>query len=174
MRSLMKSSLFPLAILFTAVLLLQACGGDDPITGPNFDTVPEPYDLTQADTTYTKDGGVEIYVIERGNGPFEVIARDQISVKYTGRTIDGEVFESSFANGNEFPAIITNLRPVSTENQRPQVEGFRRGLLGMVEGEKRTIIVPPSLGYDSSRVGVNGIDLRGDTLRYDVELVGIQ
>jgi FKBP-type peptidyl-prolyl cis-trans isomerase len=43
----------------------------------------------------------------------------------------------------------------------------------MKEGEKRVIIVPPALGYSDNRPGVNGIDLRDETLRYDVEITGL-
>lgn len=175
MNSFIKLSFLQIAIVLTAVLFLQACGDDnDGPTGPDFSTVPEPYDLSQADTTYTKEGGVEIYVIEEGDGAFEVIPRDQIGLKFTGRVLDGQIFNSSYRNGNESSVLITNLRPVRVGQQPPQVEGFRRGLLGMVEGEKRVIIVPPSLGYDDSNPGVNGFDLREKTLRYDVELTGIQ
>lgn len=180
MRFLKKSSFFHLVLFFSAVFLFQACG-DDPLSNNrelDFSTVPDPYDLSQADTSYTKEGGVEIYVIEEGEGPFEVIERDQISLYYTGRTTEGEIFESTYANGNEQPALIQNLTPVSKQGPQqtipPQVEGFRRGLLGMQEGEKRVVIVPPELGYSDSNPGTNNMDLRDKELRYDVELVGIQ
>lgn len=175
MNSFIKSSFLQIAIVLTAVLFIQSCSDDNNRpTGPDFSTVPEPYDLSQADTTYTKEGGVEIYVIEEGHGAFEVIPRDQIGLKFTGRVLDDYIFDSSYENGNVNPVLITNLKSVTVGRQSPQVEGFRRGLLGMVEGEKRVIIVPPSLGYDDSNPGVNGFDLRGETLRYDVELTGIQ
>lgn len=175
-----KSFFFQLTIILSAVLLFQSC--DDDPTRPSreldFSTVPDPYDLSEADTSYTKEGGVEIYIIEEGDGPFEVVSRDQISLYLTGRTSDGEIFKSTYANGNEQPAIISNLTTASKEGPQgsipPQIEGFRRGLLGMHEGEKRVIIVPPELGYDDSNPGENGMDLRGEELRYDVELESIQ
>lgn len=180
MKLFSKSLFLQLVILLSAVLILQSCG-DDPLRNSrerDFSTVPDPYDLSQADTSYTKEGGVEIYVIEEGEGPFEVIERDQITLYYTGRTSEGEIFQSTYANGNEQPAVIQNLTPVPKRGQQqtipPQVEGFRRGLLGMHEGEKRVIIVPPELGYSNSNPGTNNMDLRDKELRYDVELVGIQ
>lgn len=175
MNFLSKTLFLQVSIILSAVFLLQSCG-DDP-TQPretDFSTVPDPYDLSEADTSYTKEGGVEIYVIEEGEGPFEVVSRDVITLYYTGRTSEGEIFESTYANGNEQPASIRNLTPVSNEQQSSQVEGFRRGLLGMKEGEKRVIIVPPELGYDDSRPGTNNMDLRDEELRYDVELESIQ
>jgi FKBP-type peptidyl-prolyl cis-trans isomerase len=179
MRFFAKSSLFQVVVILSTLLFLQSCGDDNSPTNtdPDFSTVPDAYNLSENDTTYVKDG-VEIYVIEKGYSEFEVLPRDQIFLKYTGRIFDdgsgkGQIFESTYAGGNEEDALITNLRPIATSQQAPQIEGFRRGLLGMKEGEKRVIIVPPSLGYDDSRIGINGIDLRGKTLRYDVELTGI-
>jgi FKBP-type peptidyl-prolyl cis-trans isomerase len=173
MRLSLKSIFTNLAIFLSALFFLQACGNDGR-SGPDFSTVPPPYDLATADTSYTKDGGLEIYVIEKGNEIFTVGKRDAIRVKFTGRRIDGKIFRSSYANGSDLPELIGNLRTVVTNAQAPPVEGLRRGLLGMTEGEKRVIIVPPSLGYGDSRSGVNGVNLSGDSLRYDVELVSIQ
>lgn len=182
MRFFKKSSLVIFTIFIAIVFLFQACDDDNNNrpTGHDFSNVPEPYNLANADTSYVKEGDVEIYIIEEGICPSgvedfcTVTPRDRIAVKYTGRIFDdGTVFESTFANGNDQPAIITNLTPNATQQQAAQIEGFRRGLLGMKVGEKRVIIVPPSLGYDNSRPGVNGIDLRDKTLRYDVELINL-
>jgi FKBP-type peptidyl-prolyl cis-trans isomerase len=49
----------------------------------------------------------------------------------------------------------------------------------MVEGERRTIVVPPSQGYTddfvstTGRSSENGVSVQGKTLIYDVELVNI-
>ena len=43
----------------------------------------------------------------------------------------------------------------------------------MQEGEKRTVVIPPELGYGESQEGTNGFDLRNDTLVFDIELVEI-
>ncbi|MEL7834016.1 FKBP-type peptidyl-prolyl cis-trans isomerase [Fodinibius sp. Rm-B-1B1-1] len=182
-----KSPLLFFALLLSTTLAFQACNDNNNRrpTGPDFSTVPESYDLSNADTTYTKEGGVEIYVIEKGDCPggieeyCTVTSRDQIGLKYTGRIFeggsgDGEIFESTYADSNTSSALISNLTPNSTSQQSAQIEGFRRGLLGMKQNEKRVIIVPPSLGYNDNRPGVNGMDLRDETLRYDVELTGIQ
>ena len=185
MRFFKTSSILLLALLISSAFLIQGCGDDNnQPTGPDFSNAPDPYNMSDADTTYTKEGGVEIYVIEEGVCPggneefCTVEPVDQISLKYTGRIFDGgtgegEIFETTYVDSTGSSAIITNLTPNSTSQQAAQIEGFRRGLLGMKEGEKRVIIVPPSLGYSDNRPGVNGIDLRDETLRYDVELTGL-
>lgn len=182
MRFFKKSTLLILPLFLSALLLFQACDDDNRgPTAPDFSSAPEPYDLADADTSYTIEGDVEIYIIEEGLCPSEneefctVTARDQISLKYTGRILDDEtIFETTYANDNTEPVVIRNLTSNPTDQQAAQVEGFRKGLLGMKAGEKRVIIVPPSMGYDDSNPGVNGFDLRDETLRYDVELTGIQ
>lgn len=182
MRFFKKSTLLTLSLLLSALFLFQACDDNNNVpTAPDYSNAPEPYDLANADTSYTIDGDVEIYIIEEGVCPSEeeefctVTERDQISLKYTGRILDDEtIFETTYANDNDDPVIISNLTSNPTERQSAQVEGFRKGLLGMKAGEKRVIIVPPSMGYDDSNPGVNGMDLRDETLRYDVELISIQ
>lgn len=181
MRSLIKSSFFQLAIIISALVLFQACG-DSPTRHRLVYTPPAPYDISQSDSSYTTDDGLQVYIIEEGYGPYEVISRDQVSAYYTGRIIKngeiGEVFESTYRNGVDTPGILRNLTtsPISGASGRtisPLIEGFRRGILGMKEGEKRVIIIPPSLGYGDSRKGTNGYDLRNDTLRFDIKIDAI-
>lgn len=148
-----------LAILFISVFLFQACGNP---TGPNYDTVPPPFEYEQADSSYISEDGLQIYIVEEGDGPFELNARDQISLFYTGRKADGEIFESTYTNGVESPGIMEDLSSL--------IEGFRRGLMGMQEGEKRTIVIPPHLGYENAQRGDRGYELRNDTLIFDIEL----
>lgn len=158
--------------LATTILILAGCDGGT--TGPDFSTVPPPFDTTQAVNVIDGEDGLKIYVIAEGGGPFEVVVRDQIRIFITGRRTDGTVFTSSYSNNSTSPTQFSDLTPnraVSGFTRITLVEGLRRGLLGMKEGEKRTIVVPPELGYqDLSSPGVNGFNLRNDTLVYDVEL----
>ena len=171
---------FASLLLFCApALLLNAC--DDNSIGPDFSAAPPPFDRSEAISDTTIEGGTQIFVLEEGAGLFNVISRDQIQVRYTGRTAEGEIFFTSYRQdsptGNT--AILRNLTPVQSGNTRPLVEGLRKGLLGMKEGEKRIIEVPPSMGYNETyvrktgQVGQNGVTLTDKTLIYDVELVTI-
>lgn len=177
--SFLKSSFFQLVLFLAAILFIQGCE-DDPLNNSrelDFSDAPDPYELSQADTSYTMENGVEIYIIEEGNTPFETVSRDEITLYFTGRKSDGEIFDSSYLNGSEQPNPIhlSSVRKAmenipQNDPVPPQVEGYREGLIGMKEGEKRVIIVPPSLGYDDDNPGINSFDLRDETLRYDVEL----
>jgi len=164
-----------LLIVILALVALQSCG-EDP-SGPDFTTAPPPYDTTNAINTITSDDGLIIYQIQEGYSAFEVVSRDQVRIRFTGRTEDGRIFDSSFTNGFTTPRTFSNLTPVPISGGfgpiSPLIDGFRRGILGMKEGEKRTVVIPPELGYGESQEGTNGFDLRDDTLIFDIELVEI-
>ena len=62
---------------------------------------------------------------------------DKVKVHYTGRYEDGKVFDSS-----------TDREPLDVEVGAAQViKGFEDALLGMREGEKKTISISPEEGY---------------------------
>lgn len=180
MTSLKKLILLYFLPLFTSLILFQACGdGPSYYRQPEL-TPPEPYDTTQALSDSTTEEGLVIYFIEEGHGRSDkkVEARDQIYVRYTGWTEDGEAFDSSYRDSSQAPSSFQNLTPVpktssNGQNISPLIEGFRLGMLGMTEGEKRTLIIPPELGYGDPNQNSRGGDLEDKTLRFDVELVTI-
>jgi FKBP-type peptidyl-prolyl cis-trans isomerase len=51
------------------------------------------------------------------------------------------------------------------------IKGWDQGLEGACVGEKRTLRIPPSLGYGSS--GAGGVIPGGATLIFDTEMMGI-
>ena len=62
-----------------------------------------------------------------------------ISLNYTGKFDDGHVFDSSLQEGRS---------PLSTVlGNGNLIPGFEKGLLGLKEGEKKTIEVEPTEGY---------------------------
>ncbi len=62
---------------------------------------------------------------------------DKVKVHYTGRFEDGRVFDSSIER-----------EPLDVEIGGAQViKGFEDGLVGMQEGEKKTISISPEEGY---------------------------
>ena len=164
-----------LTFIITALVTLQSCS-DNP-AGPDFSAAPPPYDISSAVRDSTTPDGLTFYVIREGYGAFQVVSQDQVRVRFTGRTTDGKIFDSSYRNGFTGARTFQNLTPipitVGFSTVQPLVDGFRRSIIGMRPGEKRTAIVPPSLGYGDAREGTNGFDLRNDTLIFDIELVEI-
>lgn len=173
-----KHQFIPLLTVAFALLMLQACGDDSRnVFEPDYSEAPAPFDTTEyvnKDTIHHNDGQVILYIIQEGGSQDSVIYRDEIAVRYTGRTTDGEIFESSYRNGSQAPRTFQNLTPEPKGNVSPLIDGFRMGLLGMHEGEMRTIVIPPSLGYGENDDPQRASGLENETLIFDVELVEIR
>jgi FKBP-type peptidyl-prolyl cis-trans isomerase SlpA len=69
----------------------------------------------------------------------KVDVNSTVTVNYTGKLEDGSVFDSSLNEGRE---------PLSaTLGQGSLIPGFEKGLVGMEEGEKKTINIPATEAY---------------------------
>ena len=86
-----------------------------------------------------------------------------VSVLYTGMLPDGTVFDASVRHGNE-PFVFTL-------GGGQVIAGWDQGLVGMKEGGKRRLIIPPAMGYGSQDLGVIPPN---STLIFDVELLQVQ
>jgi FKBP-type peptidyl-prolyl cis-trans isomerase len=111
--------------------------------------------------TETKPNGLKITYVATGEG---AKAGDNVSVLYTGKLQDGTEFDSSAKHGNEPIDFILGKGMV--------IKGWDEGLQGMQVGEKRTIVIPPTLGYGEQ--GAGGVIPPNATLTFDVELVALR
>lgn len=103
----------------------------------------------------TTDDGLSYKVLKQGTGA-TATDDDRVVVRYTGKLIDGEVFDSN-------DSIAFSPRGV--------VPGFAEGLKMMNKGSKMTLYIPGDLGY-----GVQGGGEKikpGATLVFDVEVLDI-
>ncbi len=98
-----------------------------------------------------EEGKVQYVVSEKGNGA-EVEAHFSPLIRYTGKYLDGSVFGSS---KEEEMISLDEIIP-----------GLKAGLLGMREGEKRTVYIHPDFAY-----GTNGYLPPNSLLTFDVEVV---
>jgi FKBP-type peptidyl-prolyl cis-trans isomerase 2 len=75
---------------------------------------------------------------ERSSSTVEAVKKgDQVRVNYTGRSEDGQVFESS-----------VGLIPLSfTIGAGEVVKGFEDAVIGMYPGERKTVTVDPEDGF---------------------------
>jgi len=87
---------------------------------------------------------------------------DKISVHYRGTLqSDGTKFDASYDRGSPFSFKLGGGQVI---------KGWDQGLLDMCIGEKRTLTVPPELGYGQRSMGPIPA---GSTLKFETELVGI-
>lgn len=82
-----------------------------------------------------------MYMIEKqGSGTMHPLPGSQATVHYTGKLLDGTVFDSSYQRNQPAKFEVGSL-----------ISGWNETLQLMKKGEKRLVIIPPELGY-----GVNG------------------
>ncbi|TNE69723.1 hypothetical protein EP331_13815 [bacterium] len=153
--------------VISLVLFVVSCDDETYIYEPDFSTVPEAF-VVDENTKVTLSNGLIYYDVEVGTGAFTVNLRDVVQVYYTGRKTNGEIFDSSYKDGITTPAYmdISAVSPYSGKFNL--IEGFRYGLNGMKEGGKRTVVIPPDLGY-----GGTTNTLANDTLVFDLEVFKI-
>ncbi|WP_340102730.1 FKBP-type peptidyl-prolyl cis-trans isomerase [Rhodohalobacter sp. 8-1] len=174
------SSVITITATIVILTIMSGCTTDSGFTiqEPTFENVPPPFDISNVEEEPVVDG-ITKYTVEEGSGEDQVVIRDQIVMFLTLRTIDGTIIYSSYQNDNSDPIqstiqSITTPRPPNIVRNfafdRARTDGLRKGLIGMREGEKRVIIVPPDQGFAPIGAGSVNDPYREDTLRYDVEL----
>lgn len=106
--------------------------------------------------------GLEYVETQAGTGA-QAKAGDTVRVHYTGKFLDGKVFDSSVSRGEplEFPLGRGRV-----------IKGWDEGIALMKVGGKATLTIPPQLAYGES--GAGGVIPPNATLLFDVELVGIK
>ncbi|MGI9527184.1 MAG: FKBP-type peptidyl-prolyl cis-trans isomerase [Weeksellaceae bacterium] len=110
----------------------------------------------------TTPSGLAYKVIQEGTGD-KVEIGDVVKVKYTGKTIDGKVFDST-DQGNNGEAIEFPLQ------QGGLIPGWIEGLQLMSKGGKYELYIPSELGYGNQ---ASGAIEPGSTLIFDIEVVDI-
>ena len=94
-------------------------------------------------------------------------AGNKVSVNYTGWLYDngakGKKFDSSLDRGQPFQFTL---------GAHQVIAGWDEGVAGMKVGGKRTLIIPPELGYGAR--GFGAVIPPNATLIFDVELVQVQ
>lgn len=105
------------------------------------------------------ESGLQYEVLESGKGDSPK-ASDNVEVHYTGKLIDGTVFDSSMERGVPASFGVTQVIP-----------GWVEALQLMHEGDKWRLYIPSDLAYGPN--GAGGVIGPNMTLIFDVELLRV-
>ncbi len=107
----------------------------------------------------TTASGLQYEVIKEGDGP-QPTAADQVVVHYTGKLIDGTVFDSSEERGTPATFGVSQVIP-----------GWVEALQLMKAGSTWRLFIPSALAYGPQ--GAGGVIGPNQTLVFDVTLIEV-
>ncbi len=110
-------------------------------------------------TTKPKESGLYYIEVKKGSGLKPNEGRN-VTVKYKGKFLNGEVFEES--DSFSFPFGSQDI-----------IKGWNEGIGYMRKGGKATLIIPSSLAY-GPRGDQSGTIPKYSTLIFDIELLNVQ
>lgn len=131
-------------------------------SGPDqeMNLLQEYLELTNTRVTPTESG---LYYIEKKKGTGKrAVPGSRLTVHYTGKTIDGKVFDSSLNRGNPLVFVL---------GQGQVIKGWDEGFAFMSEGTQARLIIPSDLAY--GKEGYRDIILPYSTLVFDVEVIRV-
>ena len=155
-----------------AALVLVACGRNEKAAeapAAASDLAPAAPTATPSDIQGASDMALQKTDLTPGNGA-EIKSGQTALVHYTGWLYEsgapdhkGKQFDSSLGGEPfEFQLGAGHVIP-----------GWDQGVVGMKEGGKRNLVIPPDMGYGARGAG-QGLIPPGATLVFDVELVEIR
>jgi FKBP-type peptidyl-prolyl cis-trans isomerase len=111
--------------------------------------------------TPTADG---LYFMKTVSGSGKVIKTgSKVAVHYTGKLIDGSVFDSSIESGTPYEVTV---------GQGQVSPGWEKALLLMRGGDKATVLIPSKLAYGSR--GADYVIPPYTPLIFDMEIVSVE
>ena len=113
-------------------------------------------------TEVTMQDGLKYTDDQVGTGAVATAGKTAV-VHYTGWLLDGTKFDSSRDRNQPFSFPL---------GAGQVIKGWDEGVVGMKVGGKRTLIVPPALGYGAR--GAGGVIPPNATLKFEVELLDVR
>ncbi|HZQ60775.1 MAG TPA: FKBP-type peptidyl-prolyl cis-trans isomerase [Casimicrobiaceae bacterium] len=107
--------------------------------------------------------------VKQGTGE-EAVPGKVVVVHYTGWLYDAAAADQ---HGAKFDSSVDRGQPFSFKLGGGQViKGWDEGVAGMKVGGKRTLVIPPEMGYGAR--GAGGVIPPNATLVFDVELLDVR
>lgn len=116
-------------------------------------------DNATADGVVTTPSGLQYKILEEGTGSTPG-PEDMVRVHYSGKTIDGNQFDSSYDRGEPAQFRVNNV-----------IRGWVEGLQLMKEGSKMMLYIPYDLAYGER--GAGNVIKPFETLVFEVELLEV-
>ena len=152
----MKKSTLMASALMIAMLAITGCKADSKTSTKETAMTQNVTELVKNDT-----------VIGEGR---EAEAGFNVTVHYTGWLYDPSKADGK---GTKFDSSLDRHEPfVFFLGGGQVIQGWDEGFAGMKVGGKRTLIIPPHMGYGVH--GAGGVIPPNATLIFDVELLGIK
>ena len=151
----------------TFITLLTGCSMNTP-------TTPAPSASSTAPALVYPSAVTELAKLDTVVGTGTVAAVGSATrVHYTGWLFVPGANGAAGTKGNKFDSSLDRNEPFEfTIGQRRVIGGWEQGVAGMAVGGKRTLIIPPELGYGAR--GAGGVIPPNATLVFEIELLGIR
>jgi len=170
-----RKNLATLLIMGALVPIASACGDgpDEPTATPTTAAQPSPGASPSAATSTTTGAtmtlknptttpsGLQYEDVVVGTGATPQKGQ-RVTVHYTGKFLDGKVFDSSVTRNQPFVFVI---------GVGQVIKGWDEGVATMKVGGKRNLLIPSALAYGSR--GSGPISANTD-LYFEVELIAVQ
>lgn len=118
--------------------------------------------------------GLYIAVNKKGNGQKVEIGRN-VAINYTGRLLNGKVFDTSVESVAKENNIYDANRPYEPLSYRvgemSLIRGWEKGVINQPAGSKLTLVIPSALGYGPQDLGVIPPN---SPLIFDIEIVSVK
>ncbi|MDX9729376.1 MAG: FKBP-type peptidyl-prolyl cis-trans isomerase [Bacteroidales bacterium] len=116
-------------------------------------------DNASAEGVVTTSSGLQYKILQQGTGSTPG-PEDMVKVHYSGKTIDGNQFDSSYDRGEPAQFRVSNV-----------IRGWVEGLQLMKEGSKMMLYIPYNLAYGER--GAGNVIKPFETLIFEVELLEV-
>jgi FKBP-type peptidyl-prolyl cis-trans isomerase len=113
-----------------------------------------------AEGVVTTPSGLQYRVVTEGDGP-RPTSSDTVTVHYTGKLLDGTVFDSSVERNEPISFSLNGV-----------IAGWTEGVQLMPVGSTYEFWLPPDLAYGAQGAG-RGVIPPNATLYFEVQLLGI-